>query len=50
MIMGHVLKKKKKDFMGHFFRPGILKFHPFDYYGSHNKDKNMALLEKGLTF
>ena len=28
-----------------FFRPGILKFHPFVYYGSHNKYKGIVLLE-----
>ena len=29
-----------------FFSPGNTKFHPFLYYGLHNKNKNTILLEK----
>ena len=32
------------------FRPGILKFHPLAYYGSHNKNKSIVLLEKAELF
>ena len=53
-VLEHPLSQKFSSFLGdlpsrytpNFFRPGILKFHLFVYYGSHSKNKNMVLLEK----